>query len=138
MANLLRYMLFSVSSACFAQILTIDSAVDQFPIMKFPPLARYSNIHGNVRLSIKLYNGHIESITPGEAHKVLSNAAIAFVRVFKFKQDINGSLTIDFNFVLSEAAEPKKNWQRFIVDPEANIITIEATRKVVIDIDYFT
>ena len=130
-------LIFTLCSACFSQVLTVDSAVEKIPLMKYPTLLRYSGTKGNVKISIELLNGQLTKVVAGESDKVLSNAAIAFVRKFDFKPTSSGSLVLGFQFVLSEKPDPKGHWQRISVEPESNIIIIHASRKISIDIDYF-
>jgi hypothetical protein len=137
MNRVLPILIFTACTICFPQTLTIDSAVDKIPVTKFPTLARYSGIRGNVILTSTLREGRLEKVTSSESHKVLSNAAVAFVRAIQFKPTATGTLVLVFHFILTEKPDAKEPWQRLSIDSDANTISIEASRKVIHDTDYF-
>jgi hypothetical protein len=126
-----------ICSPIFSQPLTIDSAVAKIPIGQFPLLARYSNLHGNVKVLVTLRDGRVEKVSIDETHKMFANFVTNFIKQTEFKSTASGILNIEFQFFLTKEPDFKGPWQKFIVDPESNCIRFEATQKVSIDTDKF-
>jgi hypothetical protein len=117
--------------------LSINSAVAKIPILKYPELARFSNLQGKVKVTVTLLNGKISNLTLSDGPKVLTSAASSAVRQFEFNEMCTGSLVLDFDFILVQSSDPSKPLQHFTVNTESSTLKIEASQKVIKDSDYF-